>query len=67
MASTSDFLEPGSSDSESEVVERIDQEPSPPPPKKKKCTGAAKYLTKFKSEWKKEFPFVTSVAGDSHR
>ena len=63
MASTSDFQDPSSSDSASE---RGDQESNPPPPKKK-YTGAAKYLTKFNSEWKKEFPFVTSVAGDSYR
>ena len=38
-----------------------------PPPRKKKLTGAAKYKTKFKDSWKKEFSFITSVPGESYR
>ena len=43
---------------------------SPPTPKKAKRSkfkGAAKYKTKFNPDWKKEFPFITSVAGDPYR
>ena len=43
----------------------------PPTPKKAKVsskfTGAAKYKTKFNPDWKKEFPFITSVASDPYR
>ena len=43
---------------------------SPPTPKKAKTSkfkGTAKYKTKFNPDWKKEFPFITSVAGDLYR
>ena len=43
---------------------------NPPTPKKAKPSkfkGAAKYKTKFNPDWKKEFPFITSVAGDLYR
>ena len=43
---------------------------SPPTPKKAKTSkfkGAVKYKTKFNPDWKKEFPFITSVAGDPYK
>lgn len=36
---------------------------SPPEEKSKKLSGAAKYRTL----WKKEFPFIAAVPGDSYR
>ena len=39
----------------------------PPNKRKKAMTGAATYRTKFKNEWKKEFPWISSVSGDPHR
>ena len=50
----------------------IEVEGSVSPPKTKKAkmskfTGAAKYKTKFNSDWTKEFPFITSVSGDRYR
>ncbi len=37
-----------------------------PVPKKTKFSGAFVYKTKFSEEWKKTWPFVSSVAGDPH-
>ena len=39
----------------------------PPVSKRTKLSGAATYKTKFKEEWKKEFPFINSVHGDPFR
>ena len=38
-----------------------------PKKKKKAMAGAATYQTKFKDEWKKEFPCISSVFGDPYR
>ncbi len=38
-----------------------------PPKKKKAITGASIYKTRFNEEWKKEFPCISSVAGDPYR
>ena len=38
-----------------------------PARKKRKATGAVVYQTKFKDEWKKEFPWISAVFGDPHR
>ena len=42
---------------------------SHPPSSKKprKLDGCAKYPTKFRPEWKKEFNFITNVPGDPYR
>lgn len=40
---------------------------SPPEEKSKKLSGAAKYRTKYRTLWKKEFPFIAAVPGDSYR
>ena len=36
------------------------------PPKTRKLEGAASYRTKFRSEWKKDFNFITNVPGDPY-
>ena len=38
-----------------------------PPAKTRKLDGAATYPSRFNSEWKKEFLFVTNVIGDPYR
>ena len=43
-----------SSDSDAEPVSQLN--------KKRRLEGAAKYRTEFSDSWKKEFPFITSVA-----
>ena len=59
------------SDSEDSCVILESTTEGPPTPKKAKATskftGAAKYKTKFNPDWKKEFPFITSVASDPYR
>ena len=37
-----------------------------PPAKTRKLDGAATYPSRFNSEWKKKFPFVTNVIGDPY-
>lgn len=37
------------------------------PTKSRKLDGAACYKTKFHCDWKKEFDFITNVAGDPYR
>ena len=44
-----------------------EEEARPPLSKKKAIAGAATYKTKFKDDWKKEFPFISSVYGDPYR
>ena len=40
----------------------------PPEPKRsRKWQGAATYRTKFNPDWKKEYPFITSVSKDPYR
>ena len=40
----------------------------PPEPKRsRKHSGAATYRTNFNPDWKKQFPFVTSVPKDPYR
>ena len=58
---------PGDSDSE-----LTDCESTGPKPKRSQNValsqaGAASYRTKFNTEWKKEFPFATSVSNDLYR
>lgn len=54
-----------STDSESETESAAVR---PPDAKKsRKYAGAAKYHTKFQTDWKKEFPFITSVPKDPYR
>ena len=54
-------------DIDSDASEVSEVEDSPPPSKTRKLDGAASYPTTFKSEWKKEFPFITNVVGDPYR
>lgn len=51
------------------LSDSLEEEPQlrPPEPKKKAIAGAATYHTKFKDEWRKEFPFISSVSGDPYR
>ena len=59
---------PDSDDDSCVELESITE--SPPTSKKAKTSkfkGAAKYKIKFNPDWKKEFPFITSVAGDPYR
>ena len=48
-------------------LDTSDCEDGPPVSKRTKLSGAATYKTKFTEEWKKEFPFITSVHGDPFR
>ena len=52
----------------SESSSESEHDLSPPKTKRtKKFTGAATYKTKFNLDWKKEFPFITSVQNDLYR
>ena len=52
----------------SESSSESEHDLSPPKTKKaKKFTGAATYKTKFNLDWRKEFPFITSVQNDPYR
>ena len=63
-----DLLGSDSSGSDFETDrEELTGPPEPKRSRKAKHTGAAKYRTKFNSDWKKEFPFVTSVPQDPYR
>ena len=44
-----------------------ERELSPPKSKTRKFSGAASYATKFNPDWKKEFPYITSVPEDPYR
>jgi hypothetical protein len=65
----------GSYHSDNNVIanDNCDSEPSTsedetrPAFKRTKYTGASKYRTKFKSFWKKEFNWITSVPGDPYK
>lgn len=37
-----------------------------PPTKRTKFSGAFQYKTKFNKDWQKDWPFVSSVPGQSH-
>ena len=52
------------SDSDTESDSESD---SRPPWSKRAQAGAATYRTKFNSDWKKEFPFITLVNKDPYR
>lgn len=52
---------------DSEEYDTEEEALQPPKQKKKAIAGAATYKTKFKDEWKKEFPCISSVFGDPYR
>lgn len=57
-------------DDNDDYTDETDNESSSHPPSSKKARkldGYAKYPTKFRSEWKKEFNFITNVPGDPYR
>ena len=64
-------FEQDSSESESRPTlsnERANALLSPPKQKKaRKLCGPATYKTKFNANWKKKYPFITSVQGDPYR
>ena len=69
MAETSGYrelVEEQSSGSESET-DREDFTRSPETKRTRKNCGAATYKTRFNSDWKKEFTFITSVPKDPYR
>lgn len=55
-------LDPETADSAEEEARALQ-----PPKQKKAIAGAATYKTKFKDEWRKEFPCISSVVGDPYR
>ncbi len=56
----SDYQEELGSDTDCESVAE------PGPAKKTKLAGAFKYRTSFSEEWKKTWPFVSSIPGNPH-
>ena len=50
----------------SQAMAESDEEEDPPS-KTRKLDGAASYRTKFNTDWKKEFDFITRVPGDPYR
>ena len=62
------FIDEDPEDSyESDNDDREDFTQAPESKKSRKHSGAATYRTKFNPEWKKEFPFITSVSNDTYR
>ena len=60
--------EEDSSGSDNDLGTDCEELAGPPEPKRsRKHSGAGMYQTKFKPDWKKQFPFITSVFKHPYR